>query len=66
MKAFFLRHPKTTQEARSVLDAEDEGVKIRPKRNRANLPNAYDDIVIGEAGKQNLCWKKKRKTKYKA
>lgn len=58
------RHPKTNQEARACLDAKEQGVKVRAKRNRNNLPNAYDDIIVSEWHKRNICWKKKRKNKY--
>lgn len=40
----YLRHMKTTAEARSVASASEQGIKVRAKRNYANLPNAWDDI----------------------
>ena len=46
MKLPYLRSPKTTQECRKEQDSLENGIKVRPKRNRRNLPNAWDDIVV--------------------
>lgn len=57
------RHPKTTQERRESLDEDyykEYKVKVRPKRNHRNLPDAYDDINVRE----KKTWKSKRKKKY--
>lgn len=58
----YYRHPQTTQEMRQVEDAEEQGVKIRSKRNKAHLPNSYDDIRNKSASK-NYKSKPKGKTK---
>jgi len=51
-----LRHPRTTQEARFSQDV-DHKVFVRPKRNRTNLPEAYDDIFLPY--RRHLSWKVK-------
>lgn len=43
-----MRSPKTTAERRDADLAKREGVKVRPKRNARNLPNAWDEIIIDE------------------
>tara|TARA_R110000824_G_scaffold280251_2_gene468389 strand:+ start:367 stop:891 length:525 start_codon:yes stop_codon:yes gene_type:complete len=53
----YYRNPKTTQEARASLGCP----YVRAKRNKRNLPNAYDDIDISKPRKS---WKSKRKTQY--
>jgi len=61
-----LRRMKTTQERRAngkrcFLHIDDYKVKIRPKRNMSNLPEAWDDYWIYVP----KCWKNHRKTQYK-
>lgn len=46
----YLRNPKTTNECRQ---AEKSPVKIRAKRNWANLPNAWDDIPHARRGRND-------------
>ena len=55
-KCKWLRHPKTTQERRASM-----GSWSRAKRNRANLPEVYDDIFRED----DRNWKEYRKTQYK-
>jgi len=59
------RHPKTTQERRKAAEGKDWSeygrVKIRARRNFANLPNTYDDINI----RHQKTWKKKRSTQHR-
>ena len=72
-KRFGLRHPRTTQERRangkrSVLKFDEYEVRIRAKRTR--LPTSYDDIWVTDVlwswyDPNKICWKKKRKTKWK-
>ncbi len=38
------RLPKTTAEIRAIPDAAENGVKVRAKRSRRNIPNSYDDL----------------------
>jgi len=35
---------RTTAECRAESGAEEQGVKVRAKRNRRNIPNAWDDV----------------------
>lgn len=61
-----LRHMKTTQERRAngkrhFLEIDDYKIKIRPKRNATNLPEAWDDYWIDVP----KSWKKHRRTQYK-
>lgn len=62
------RHMKTTQEIREVetLDLDEDAqyysVKIRAKRNKANLPEAWDDHWRSYINKN---WKHYRKTQWK-
>jgi len=61
-----LRHMKTTQERRAngkrhFLHIDDYKVKIRPRRNAANLSNAWDDYWIDVP----KSWKNYRRTQYK-
>ena len=55
-KLMGLRHPKTIQERRdSVTNGKGW---TRPRRNKRNAPQAYDDIHrVGQR-----CWKVHRKT----
>ena len=55
----WLRHPRTTQERRASLDGY-----CRPRRNIHNLPSAWEDIPRGDL--YDRCWKRFRKTQYKA
>lgn len=55
----WMRNPKTTQEARYSQD-EDHKNFVRSKRNKKNLPNSYDDIIINS--EKN--WKSKRRKKF--
>jgi len=58
----YYRRPQTTQEMRHVEDAEEQGVKVRSKRNKSHLPNAWDDIP-NKTASQNYKSKPKGKTK---
>lgn len=40
------RHGRTQQERAISNLHEIEGIKVRPKRNRKNLPSSYDDKTI--------------------
>jgi hypothetical protein len=40
----YLRNMRTTAECRAESGSEEQGVKVRAKRNRNNVPNAWDDI----------------------
>lgn len=42
----FMRYPKTQQEKRKSVDAEEQGVPVRGPRRRNILPDAWDDIFI--------------------
>lgn len=60
------RHMRTTQERRAngkrnFLYFDDYKVKVRSKRNAANLPEAWDDYWIHVP----KSWKNHRKTQYK-
>lgn len=64
----WLRHIRTTQELRAngkrdYIVVDGYKVKTRPKRNRANLPNAWWDIL--NKSWDDRCWKRYRKTQYK-
>ena len=59
----YLRHPKTTQEARENSAPENKNF-VRGKRTKRNLPNAWDDIPINNICKRSS-WKKLRKKQYK-
>lgn len=60
------RGPRTHQEAAfstAIEEAKELGlrIKIRAKRNRANLPNSYDDIPCHN--EKN--WKRHRRSQWK-
>lgn len=57
----YYRRMKTTQERRWSYSAVVDGVPWRARRNARNLPNPWDDIVIGRLKN----WKKYRKTQWK-
>jgi len=42
----WLKLPKSKNELMAVEFAEMSGIKVRPKRNIKNLPNAWDDIPV--------------------
>lgn len=61
-----LRRPRTTQErkancTRNFLEFYGYKVKVRAKRNKINLPNAWDDVHI----RKQKSWKKLRRKQYK-
>jgi len=56
-----MRRPKTTQEKRWSF-AHNE--YIRPKRNKKNLADAWDDKYRSDIN--NRSWKRCRKTQYKS
>lgn len=63
----FSRRPKTLQE-RAQAEAHDEelreyGIRVRPRRNKANLPNSWDDV--GRTDWDDRSWKRHRKTQWK-
>ncbi len=41
-----LRHPKTQSERRKIAEALDQGVRVRAKRGKGQLPDAYDDLIV--------------------
>lgn len=51
----YLRNPKTTAECRAESAANEQGVKVRAKRNYANIPNSFDDIAhsTGKRGRND-------------
>ena len=57
------KHPKTRQEKSAVIDAREQGVKIRGKRLASNLPCAWDDKARSDAS--DRCWKRYRKNQWK-
>ena len=59
MRILYFRNPKTTQERRDA--AALDSVAVRPSRNPANLPNAWDDIPKSV----HRTWKRYRKTQYR-
>lgn len=60
------RTPRTQQERRSYFAALSSGVRIRAKRNPANLVDAWEDIAPSrtdgrrEGIKTGNCWKDHR------
>lgn len=62
-----LRYPRTTQERRisgSRSACYDDGkyvIRCRAKRNKSNLPNAWDDLIRGDIDCKS--WKKLRKSR---
>lgn len=60
----FYRNPKSTPEKRAVSDPtlKDFDIKVRPKRNVRNLPDAWNDIAAFRC----RSWKRHRKAQYKA
>ena len=65
----FHRRPRTTQERRAngkrhFLKVDDYKVKIRPRRNQANLVEAWDDLMHSYWGHRS--WKRHRKTQWKS
>lgn len=44
-----LKNMRTTAEVRAIPSCEEEGIRVRSKRNKANLPNAWDDIRARKA-----------------
>jgi hypothetical protein len=61
-KAWWLRHPHTTQERRmNGHRCSNQEIPIRAKRGGAVLVEVWDDIVTGS----QRSWKKHRKTQYK-
>jgi len=59
----WLRYPKTTQEKRWSDAWADEGIRVRPRRNKANLPDAWDDITRSDVGAKS--WKRYRKHQWR-
>ena len=59
----FLRYPKTTQEKRWADAWKDQGVKARARRNRRNLPDAWDDICRSDCSHRS--WKRHRRYQWK-
>lgn len=62
------RRPRTTQERRAngkrhFLEIDDHKIKIRPRRNQANLVEAWDDLMHSYWGHRS--WKRHRKTQWK-
>lgn len=57
------RNPKTTQEKRanSGSEMDDAEPRVRPKRNRKNLPSTYDDLPKND----DRSWKRHRKAQFK-
>jgi len=49
----YLRNPKTTAECRAESAASEQGVQVRAKRNRRNVPNAWDDIPHARKGRND-------------
>jgi len=64
-----MRNPKTTAERRasqsrgSHIQIDGYLVKIRARRNAANLVDSWDDIMVGWGN--NRTWKKYRKNQWK-
>jgi hypothetical protein len=44
--AKWIRHPKTFQEHRDADGCKVDGVSKRPKRNKNNLPSAWEDQIV--------------------
>ena len=42
----YLRHIKTNNERKQIDSAQEQGVKVRGKRNKRNLPDAWDDKPV--------------------
>lgn len=62
------RVPRTTQERRyngrkHFQEIDGYLIKIRPKRNKINLVDAWDDIIIRDYYRRN--WKHYRKHQWK-
>lgn len=47
----YLRNPKTIAECRAESNANEQGVKVRAKRNYANIPNSHDDLTHARKGR---------------
>ena len=65
----FHRRPRTTQERRvngkrHFLEIDGYKIKIRPRRNQANLVEAWDDLMHSYWGHRS--WKRHRKTQWKS
>jgi hypothetical protein len=61
MEMSYLRHMKTTAESRAVSAAEEQGAKVRAKRNYANIPNAWDDVPHSRRGRSDRYKNHRRK-----
>lgn len=62
------RRPCTVQERRAngkrdILYIDEYQVRLRAKRNMANLVNSWDDIFRGDL--RDRSWKRHRKTQWK-
>ena len=62
----FHRRPTTQQVrrescTRNFLDEDGFKVRVRPKRNQANIPNHYDDLIRCV----QRTWKEHRKNQWK-
>jgi len=58
---YYHRHPKTQQERKKAVVADEDEPKVRAKRNAKNLPDSWHDMTP-EAQRS---WKKQRKTQFK-
>jgi hypothetical protein len=61
--SWMYRNIRTQAERRIACAHEQEGIKVRGKRNYVNIPNSYDDVSKGSWGHDS--WKRFRKTQYK-
>ena len=64
----WLRHPRTQQERRvngkrNFIDYDEYKVRTRPKRNKANLPCHWDDLL--NHSWYDRSWKRYRRKQYK-
>ena len=57
----YMRSMRTTQELREVQNAIDQGIKVRGKRKKNYLPDAWWDFWR----RSQRTWKRHRKTQYK-